>query len=341
MNAQKYRENRTKDELDALLHYDFFIPISRGFTADFVEKNYPGWTWNALIGVLNAAGVRVARPGRPSVCHEDVVRMQFDSEQSWRVEWKNGSVTEGPALAGTTQPASPSAIETGIHDLSSGQMGELPGTAEAIAGQASEAEGRQDGWPADEFTRAWADILADAPAGADRWEYRVIEPQPEDPPHTSLALPIDEALERVRAVPGARLQRRAVGRWQTVRTPFPELTKPGWEELEDEKQTWHAALYEFPPSYRGTVSRMGGVDATPQDWIGFARRAAAAGFTPSAYRLLGTAHLAWQARPARSERPDPGPLPALQSIEVWARFPGLLSDGASPFEAIERIVTAR
>lgn len=104
MNDQKYRENRTRAEIDRLLHYGHAIPISHGFTAEYVSGNYPGWSWNQLISALTAAGVLVRRGGSPSACHPEVVRVQFDSEWSWRVEWTDGCVTCAPDSAGTTRP---------------------------------------------------------------------------------------------------------------------------------------------------------------------------------------------------------------------------------------------
>lgn len=380
MHAHSYREDRTSAEIDRLLHHDFMIPIGRGITAKFVEENYPGWTWNQLIRVLSAARVRVARPGRPSVCHADVVRVQFDSERSWRVEWKDGSITEGPEPAGTTRPAPSTGIETGVHDLATGMVVELPRTPEAIGCETPRVTPESDGWPADEhpifidggydgirpsapvvdrlgqprrltpgaivrgdssaeeFAREWVEILAEKPTGADRWEYAVEEPQPEEEPHRSDPLPIADALERVRTVPGARLQRRAVGRWSVVRTPFPSIEKTGWADLEPVKHDWHAAMDEFSPSHRGNISRMGGIDAAPTEWIEFARRAAAVGFSPSDYRMLGTAHLAWNARQANLTIMRPREIPTLGTIEYWARFPELLAEGESPLRAIDRIV---
>lgn len=195
--------------------------------------------------------------------------------------------------------------------------------------------------PAEQFAGTWADVLDEKPTEADRWEYSVEEPQPEEEPHVTAALPLAEALERVRLTSGARLRRRPVGRWRIAPTPFPSLAKPGWAELEPERRAWHAAMTEFAPSYRSSISRMGGVDAAPADWIEFARRAAAAGFTPSSYLMLGTAHLAWRAREAGSDHGRPREIPSLQSIEVWAQFPGLLDAGMSPLGAIGRITARR
>jgi hypothetical protein len=126
-----------------------------------------------------------------------------------------------------------------------------------------------------------------------------------------------------------------------VKTPFPELEKVGWHEIELEKHAWHAAMMEFPPSYRGIISRQGGVEHAPSDWIAFARRSSAAGFTPQGYRMLGTALLAWEARQLKTSRGRKGYLPKLSSIEAWARFPALIGDGLSPLQAIDHIVWGR
>lgn len=357
MNAQSYREDRTSAELDQFLHHCFYIPINHGITQKYVAENYPGWTAQQLEQVLKAAGVRVGRPGRPPVCHPDVLRMQFDSERSWRVEWRDGSVTEGPEPASTPLPADrparvapqsngwpadehPIFIDAGFGHVkpSARVIGDLGEQRELTSGATLRSDAT-----AEQFAVTWADVLGEKPARADSWEYSVEMPRPEHQPYVTEALPLEEALERVRPTSGARLRRRAVGRWQIAPTPFPSLAKPGWAELEPEKQKWHAAMNEFPSSFRGGVSRMGGVDAAPSEWIEFARRAAAAGFTPDSYRMLGTAHLAWTARQAKSPSQwlRGREIPALTSIELWARFPVLIAEGRSPLEAIENIAIKR
>ncbi|MGB3733284.1 MAG: hypothetical protein WA967_15220 [Microbacterium sp.] len=270
-------------------------------------------------------------------------------------------MTEGPDPAGTTHPSASTAIETGqTHEAApqadgwpaddrpifidsgygrvtpSGPLTDDSGERRRLTPGATVSADAGD----EEFARAWADVLSDEPTGANRWEYAVEMPRTAEGPRKSDPLPLEAALERVRLTPGARLQRRAVGPWSIVHTPFPSVEKTGWAELEPEKKKWHAAMSEFPPSFRGTVSRMGGVEASPSEWIEFARRAAAAGFTPGSYRTLGTAHLAWTARQAKSPSQwlRGRDVPPLTSIELWARFPRLVDEGRSPLEAIERIV---
>lgn len=189
--------------------------------------------------------------------------------------------------------------------------------------------------PADEFTRAWSDILAEEPGGADRWEYALQHPGEFGDDGLEPML-LDAALAAVRTTPGARLQRRAVSRWAVMPTPFPRILEHSWGEVDGEKQDWFRALREFPPSYWGVISRQGGIAHVPEEWRIFARRAGAVGFTPADYVLLGTAHTAWRARAAESQSRLEAP--ALNAIEVWARFPDLVRNGASPLSAIERCV---
>lgn len=189
----------------------------------------------------------------------------------------------------------------------------------------------------EEFTTPWAPLLTEKPTDPDRWEYSV-ETSPLPGEHeVTTPLPLADALERVRVTPGARLRRRPVGEWRIAPTPFPSLEKEGWSELESEKTAWHSAVREFPPSPPGILGMMGGADNTPDGWIALARRAAAAGFTPQSYRILGTALLAWPAWEGAVQRAGRGGLPPLRAIEVWALFPSLLAEGHSPLSAVRRI----
>lgn len=126
MAAQEYREVRTKEQLNELLHYGHVIPFGHGYTQAYVAENYPGWTWNQLARVLSAAGVFVPRDGgRTPVCHDEAVRVHFDSDESWRVEWQDGTVTEGPLPPGSTSPEPALGVEVPVLDLRSGLMLEI------------------------------------------------------------------------------------------------------------------------------------------------------------------------------------------------------------------------
>jgi hypothetical protein len=45
----------TVDEIRDITQYAHWIPIVRGYHHDFIEKRYPGWTWNQFLPVLQRA----------------------------------------------------------------------------------------------------------------------------------------------------------------------------------------------------------------------------------------------------------------------------------------------
>lgn len=46
VDVSVFREHRTREELNSLLHYGHIIPVSKGWTRAYVEDHYPGWTWS-------------------------------------------------------------------------------------------------------------------------------------------------------------------------------------------------------------------------------------------------------------------------------------------------------
>lgn len=53
----------TAEDVRELAHYGHSIPIGRGFTRDYVNKNYPGWQWGQLMNVLRRADLYVKNEG--------------------------------------------------------------------------------------------------------------------------------------------------------------------------------------------------------------------------------------------------------------------------------------
>lgn len=59
-----------RNDIEKILSFGHIIPISKGYTAEFVEANYPAYDWNTLIkelidrGVLEHANAR--RQTKPS-----------------------------------------------------------------------------------------------------------------------------------------------------------------------------------------------------------------------------------------------------------------------------------
>ena len=90
--------------VDKLLHYTHWIPISRGFTAAFLDKNWPGWSLAGAIAVFDAAGIRVlkvsGRAGAPhgGFCHWKVREIHFNSSEDFHVEWNDLEEDDGRFL---------------------------------------------------------------------------------------------------------------------------------------------------------------------------------------------------------------------------------------------------
>lgn len=91
VDISQFREHRTREELNALLHYGHIIPVSKGWTREYVDTNYRGWTWNALISIFTAAGIIVPSAfGGPPKCDDRVAAVHFSSNQEFLVEWSDG-----------------------------------------------------------------------------------------------------------------------------------------------------------------------------------------------------------------------------------------------------------
>ena len=87
----QFKQRRTREELNALLHYGHIIPVSKGWTRAYVNEHFPGWTWNELVRIVRVAGILVSKGGSPPRCDERVQELHFDSENAWLVEWTDGS----------------------------------------------------------------------------------------------------------------------------------------------------------------------------------------------------------------------------------------------------------
>lgn len=88
-----FKHLRTRRELATLLQYVHWIPVSRGFHQDYVNRHFPGWTWNALLAVLRPTGSVQSQGGAPAKCHPEVRLVFFTDPSSWAVEWVDGTVT--------------------------------------------------------------------------------------------------------------------------------------------------------------------------------------------------------------------------------------------------------
>lgn len=82
---ENFAERRTGEEIVALLGYGHPIPVGRGWTRQYVEEHFPGWTWNSLMEVW-----REALPGaRINAMRETADRIEmihFSGPTSWVIE---------------------------------------------------------------------------------------------------------------------------------------------------------------------------------------------------------------------------------------------------------------
>lgn len=96
MHLTDYRESCSRDELARLLHHGHWIPVTRGLTQRYVDEHFPGWTWNGLLDVWEAAGVVHRREGaqHPTLIVDCLLdRIHFDGPEDFTVVWIDGSVT--------------------------------------------------------------------------------------------------------------------------------------------------------------------------------------------------------------------------------------------------------
>lgn len=82
-----FPEHRTRDELNELLRHAHFIAVGKGYTAKFVEQNYPGWHWNELISILQIGGVVRKHEYDRLKCDPKVAGLHFGRGSTFAVEW--------------------------------------------------------------------------------------------------------------------------------------------------------------------------------------------------------------------------------------------------------------
>lgn len=44
-------------DVKRVAHYGHFIPAGRGWTRDFMHKNFPGWSWGELMWAIRSSGL--------------------------------------------------------------------------------------------------------------------------------------------------------------------------------------------------------------------------------------------------------------------------------------------
>jgi N-formylglutamate deformylase len=82
-----------------IAHHAHWIPIGRGFTRQFMDQDFPGWTFNSIYPRLIGAGVLTRRPGEFSERHlpEGIIGVEIDRRGSVAVD--DGSSRSAARLA--------------------------------------------------------------------------------------------------------------------------------------------------------------------------------------------------------------------------------------------------
>ncbi|WP_291278509.1 hypothetical protein [Galactobacter sp.] len=96
-----YRVHSTSAEIKELLRHGHPIPVGRGWTREYTEKHFPGWTWHEVKAACQAAGI-VTPGGVGFTVSDGVKEIYFDSPTSWLVVRENGVMTCGPDAPRTT-----------------------------------------------------------------------------------------------------------------------------------------------------------------------------------------------------------------------------------------------
>lgn len=83
-----YVEHLSREQINGVLHHAHIIPVSKGYTREYVALHHPGWSFNELIGIFTAAGI-IVEDGMPR-CDESVKCLHFNDATSFTVEREQG-----------------------------------------------------------------------------------------------------------------------------------------------------------------------------------------------------------------------------------------------------------
>lgn len=92
-------------QMQKLIHYDFVIPVSRGFSQAHLDAHYPGLLWNQVDTLLSNADVRIRpysapRGGGSSMptVRPSLKTLNFSGQNDWVAQWRDGWVTASAPL---------------------------------------------------------------------------------------------------------------------------------------------------------------------------------------------------------------------------------------------------
>lgn len=97
IDLSAYRHHLDPDDLRELFRHGHWIPVLRGITHAYVERRYPGWTWNTLTAALEGAGVAhrlASRNLHPHYVPDRLVAsVHLDNQDELCVVWVDGTVS--------------------------------------------------------------------------------------------------------------------------------------------------------------------------------------------------------------------------------------------------------
>lgn len=97
IDLSAYRHHLDPDDLRDLFRHGHWIPVLRGITQAFVDRTYPGWTWNTLTAALEEAGAAHRLGVRNLHPHYEpdrlVASVHLNSRDDLCVVWLDGTVS--------------------------------------------------------------------------------------------------------------------------------------------------------------------------------------------------------------------------------------------------------
>lgn len=76
----------TRYDIDRICHFSHWIPWKNGLQQKFIDENYPGWSWNQMIGLLNQTEVLIERPGGRR-CHWKLKTLHISEAFEIAISW--------------------------------------------------------------------------------------------------------------------------------------------------------------------------------------------------------------------------------------------------------------
>ncbi|WP_028245353.1 hypothetical protein [Pseudoclavibacter soli] len=107
VDLQRFAWHLDADELDALIRYDHWIPLSHGVSHAYLDEHLPGLSWAEIDRLLQSADLRWITPSRPTdrsvpmlARRANACAVHFNSPDDWAAQWSDRWVTAAPQRQG-------------------------------------------------------------------------------------------------------------------------------------------------------------------------------------------------------------------------------------------------